>query len=221
MNFRSRSEGPPVDSGGPSLFLACLIGLGLPLTIAYKTGPPAGHTGGFGEPTCHTCHGDYDANEPGGSLAVMGFPPTYIAGTTYDISVRVRSADLGRAGFQLAIRFAEGELQGKNAGSLVTTDARTGVITAEKTGVQYAQHVIAGVEPLWTDSTEWTLRWTAPQSGGSVLLHIAANASNYDESEYGDHIYFDSLSSTPAARDLPINGLPLPPPLPRRARSIP
>lgn len=198
MKFRSAFGGPPFHPGGPSFLLACLFGITFPLTLAYKTAPPAGHTGGFGEPTCHACHADYDANEPGGSVSVLGFPDAYVAGTVYDLTVRVRSGGLGRGGFQLAIRFADGGEQGRNAGALVTTDARSGVSTAGKTGVQYAQHVIAGVEPLWTDSTEWTLRWTAPRTGGRVLLHVAANASNFDDSEYGDHIYSDSIASSPA-----------------------
>jgi hypothetical protein len=187
--------GPPVSVGGPSLLFALAVSIGLPLTLAYKTGPPAGHTGGFGEPTCHTCHSDDAPNPAGGSLEVIDFPESYIPGQEYQIHVRVRGKDLGRAGFQLAVRFANGQAGGTNAGSLEAMDARTSVIAAPKTGVQYAQHLIAGVTPLWTDSTQWTLRWTAPLSGEPVVLHIAANASNNDESEYGDRIYHTALTS--------------------------
>lgn len=191
--------GPPVSAGGPSLLFALAVSIGLPITLAYKTGPPAGHTGGFGEPTCHTCHSDDTPNPAGGSVEVRGFPESYVPGQEYQIHVRVRGEDLGRAGFQLAVRFADGQAGGTNAGSLEAVDARTSVSAAEKTGVQYAQHLIAGVTPLWTDSTQWTLRWTAPPSGAPVVLHIAANASNNDESEYGDRIYHTALTSGAAA----------------------
>ena len=187
--------GPSVSAGGPSLLFALAVGIGLPVTLAYKTGPPAGHTGGFGEPTCHTCHSDDAPNPPGGSVQVIDFPESYVPGQQYQIHVRVRGRDLGRAGFQLAVRFANGRAIGTTAGSLEATDARASVIAVEKTGVQYAQHLMTGVTPLWTDSTQWTLRWTAPSSGAQVVLHIAANASNNDESEYGDRIYNTELVS--------------------------
>ena len=197
------AEGPPPPRGGLPLLLAIAIGCAVPLTIAYKTGPPPGHTGGFGEPTCRACHADDEPNPAGGSIDVIGFPDAYTPGNAYDVRIRLRGKDLGRGGFQMAIRFTENPHAGTNAGELTALDARASVTTAEKSGVQYAQHLLAGITPLWTDSTEWTVHWTAPAVAGSgpVVLHVAANASNYDDSEYGDRIYNTSLESREAAKD--------------------
>jgi hypothetical protein len=196
----SQQPGQPAH-GGPSLSLAVALGLAIPLALAYKTGPPAGHTGGFGEPTCGACHADDVRNPRGGSLDVRGFPERFVPGKDYTIAVRVRGPGMGRGGYQLAVRIADGDRAGVNAGTLEATDARSAVTTVDRTGVQYAQHLIAGVDPLWTDSTEWTLRWTAPAAGaGTVVLHVAANAANYDDSEYGDRIYDTALKASEARR---------------------
>jgi hypothetical protein len=202
VSTRIRTESPSHARGGLSFLLAIATGFAVPLTIAYKSGPPAGHTGGFGEPTCHACHADDELNPAGGALAVVGFPAAWAPGATDGRRVRVRGEDLGRGGFQMAIRFAGDPSAGKNAGQLKTLDTRASVTTAEQSGVQYAQHLLAGVTPLWSDSTEWTVRWTAPAQGsGPVVLHVAANASNDDESEYGDRIYNTSLESAETRKD--------------------
>ncbi|MGH7502165.1 MAG: choice-of-anchor V domain-containing protein [Longimicrobiales bacterium] len=206
---------PPRRVGGPSVlsygstrsshstttvarFLFCLtIALSFPFVVAYKAGPPAGHTGGFGEPTCIACHADNELDPPGGSLEVRNFPEHYTPGGSYVFTVHVGGDGMGRAGYQLSVRTAAGERAGENAGTLAATDPRTSVITAPATGVLYAQHVLAGIVPLWKDSTEWAIRWTAPPAAsGTVILHVAANAANYDDSEYGDRIYHTAIESS-------------------------
>ena len=38
--------------------------------------------------------------------------------------------------------------------------------------------------------TRWVLRWQSPAAAaGDVLIHVAANAANYDDSPLGDFIY--------------------------------
>ena len=192
--------GPP--GGGPSLVLGIAIIAGAAFTLAYKTGPPAGHTGGFDEPTCHACHWDADPNPPGVSLVVRGFPSHYTPGAVYPLTVHLAGASLGRGGFQLAIRVASGERAGHNAGVLEATDHRASVARAEVSDVLYAQHVLAGTTPLWTDSTQWVLRWTAPPSStGPIVLHAAANAANGDDSEFGDRIYHASFHAEPDGKE--------------------
>lgn len=155
----------------------------------YGDGPPPGHTGGFGEPSCRRCHFDAGENEPPGTLTLRGVPETCAGGRTYRLAVRLRRPGLALAGFQVAARFEAGPLAGRQAGRWRPLDDRAQVAREDSSGIEYAQHTRAGTDPLTADSTAWTLEWTAPDSGGPVALHAAANAANDDDSELGDRIY--------------------------------
>ncbi|HEY3279815.1 MAG TPA: choice-of-anchor V domain-containing protein [Gemmatimonadales bacterium] len=157
----------------------------------YKDGPPPAHTGGFGEPTCRQCHADAELNDSGGSLLLGGLPGAYEPGRSYDVTVTLRRAGMLRAGFQLAARYAAGDRTGTQAGMLVPADRRTKVLRDTLSGVLYAEHSLVGTTvTAGGDSARWVLRWTAPgTSHGPVVLHVAANAANDDDSPFGDFIY--------------------------------
>lgn len=174
----------------------------------YLDGAPLGHTGGFGEPSCHECHFDGPLNEPEGELrisfqresaAVPGSP----AGTE-PVRVRVVLARPGleAGGFQLAARFTEGPRAGEQAGTLRAADRRVEVRTDERTGVEYAGHGPEGTAPTGADTVSWTVLWTPPSNGAgcAVRFHVAANAANADLSEFGDHIYLGEASWPPERR---------------------
>jgi hypothetical protein len=100
-----------------------------------------------------------------------------------------------RAGFQLAIRFAEGEAAGEQAGTLAAAGDRATVTVSpadSRPGVAYAHHTRAGTSLVSPDSAVWRLEWVAPPHGGAVLVHVAANAANDDASEFGDRIHLRS-----------------------------
>lgn len=152
----------------------------------YAEHPPLGHTGGFGEPTCHACHFGGEVNGGEGTLAVTGLPPSVRPGHSYRFAVRL-SAEMKRAGFMLAIRTADGT----QAGQLSPVDtARAAVHRVDSTGVEYAHHTLAGTELRRPNRAAWQLQWTAPATvGDSVVVHVAANAANDDASAFGDDIY--------------------------------
>ena len=165
----------------------------------FKTGPPAGHTGGFGEPTCRACHSDAGLNEPGGELTISGAPAAYEPGRTYALEVVLRRAGMLRAGFQLAARFADGPAAGAQAGDLGPGDARSGVIADTVSRVRYIEHNLAGTA-LVGDAGRWQVSWTAPgnaRGGGAVLFNVAGNAANDDDSPLGDFIYTTVLRVAP------------------------
>lgn len=71
-------------------------------------------------------------------------------------------------------------------------------------GVQYAQHTRLGTEPTSGDTAAWSVRWRAPggergdtsitgDSCGHALVHLAANAADGDDSEFGDRIHVDTF----------------------------
>ncbi len=155
----------------------------------YRSNPLIGHTGGFGEPTCQICHLDGALNDPGATLAIDGLPDQYTSGAVYLITVSVTGAGQGRNGFQAAIRFADGSQKGLQAGSLSATDRRVLVTSDTLNTVQYAAHSEIGAEPTAVERGEWVLEWTAPRSGSSVVLHVAGNSANGDDSPFGDLIH--------------------------------
>jgi hypothetical protein len=153
----------------------------------YRTGAPPGHTGGFGEGHCGACHFGGGGGDDAGS-ATIDAPSHYHAGQTYEITVAVGHPGLEAAGFQLSVRFADGALEGRQAGRLEPIDSRTQTAPGPE-GVIYAGHTEAGALPAEPRVGRWTLRWTAPDKGDAVVFHLAANAANDDDSEFGDRIF--------------------------------
>lgn len=155
---------------------------------AYRDGPPAGHTGGFGEPLCAECHFGAPVNDDAGALAIEA-PDRYRPGESHRLRVRLARPGMAVAGFQLAVRFADGERAGHQAGTLEPVDARTAVTADTATGVVYAHQTAAGASLVEAGEAEWTVRWVAPTTDATVVVHVAANAANDDASEFGDFIY--------------------------------
>ena len=160
---------------------------------AYRTGPPAGHTGGFGEPTCAVCHWSEEGGDREPGALSVEVPARYEPGSTYDVAVRLRDPALRSAGFQLSARFAEGAAAGAQAGTLAAPDSSVLVVTGG-TGISYASHTAAGTLPAGDGAARWLVRWTAP-AGGAVVFHVSANAGNDDASELGDRIHTASARS--------------------------
>lgn len=158
------------------------------LGAAYMDGPPVAHTGGFGEETCYYCHFDGTLNDGEGLLEVDGVPETYAPGDVYELTIKLMRPGMERGGVQLAARYAEGENEGHQAGTLEATDEALAVDQAD--GIQYIRHTPEGTEPVAPDTIAWLLTWHAPEAAaGPVVFHAAANAANGDASEFGDAIY--------------------------------
>lgn len=149
--------------------------------------PPLAHTGGFREPTCQECHQDEALNPPGGSLRIDSLPARWRPGETYRVVVTVSRAQLERAGFELAARFADGT----QAGALAPADTtRSRVSIDTTTHIQFAHHTLEGTRAAVTSNAgRWTVLWTAPRRRGTVVFNAAAVASNDDESNFGDFVY--------------------------------
>ncbi len=191
MPILSGAPGSPdsVRSGVIALAAAALIGLAPhPTAGVYPQNPPAAHTGGFGEPTCHQCHFGYPVNHSRGQATVSGIPPAYSSDSAYTLTVTVSREGMGAGGFQLATRLADGPGLALQAGSLAELDSRVEIVTAGR--VDYAQHTLTGTALTRPGVAQWRLRWRAPsREDGTVSFHVAANAANDDRSEFGDFVY--------------------------------
>ena len=178
--------------------ILALLALAAPLTAAYREGPPPAHTGGFGESTCQACHFDNDLNEAAGSLTLEGIPPVFAPDERYRLRVTLARPGLAAAGFQLAMRFAEGPEHGRQAGTLRAIDDRVKVTHHAETGIFYAQHTETGARA--SGSATWVVEWTPGPRTSPVVFQVAANAANDDASEFGDYIYADDTVSIPVGR---------------------
>jgi hypothetical protein len=159
---------------------------------AYRDGPPPGFSGGFGEDHCQACHFGDKVNDSPGRLTI-GAPAHYSAGETYAITITLSRPGMAAGGFQLAVRFEDDSTQ---AGTLALPDAQAGRMKiSEDRGVQYAYHLRPGTELTSAGVVRWTLRWTAPPGKRTVRFHVAANAANADDSQFGDFVYTSHVRS--------------------------
>ena len=161
---------------------------------AYVEGAPPGFSGGFKEDSCHACHFHEELNAGPGRVTIEGVPAVFAPGERYTLTITLSRAGMTLAGFQLAARFKDG---GAQAGALApgASEAdRIGIGTRD--GIQYAGQKKAGTAVGTDGSARWTVVWTAPASGGSVIFHVSANAADGNESADGDFVYTASVESS-------------------------
>ena len=165
------------------------------LLFGYKDGPPPATTGGFGEPTCHKCHFDSPLSPSSESLGIDA-PREFEAGKTYVITVRIVRKGMKSCGFQLSARFGD---SGGQAGIFRPLDGRTGLAPAEPgSSIRYIQHTGEGGKLTGAAEGKWQFQWEAPERRAPVVLHVAANAANRDDSEFGDSIHTRELTIRPS-----------------------
>jgi hypothetical protein len=163
----------------------------------HLTGPPPGHTGGFGEPTCVVCHEGNDVNAFGGSVTLDGLPAKYLPGEGYVLTIVLTAEETQAAGFQLAARFSQGAESGRPAGLLAPLDSRVATTLGES-GQPYAHHTRSGTDVSTNGGSSWSVQWHAPSQGGPVVFHYAANSGNDDDSPLGDLVFVGAQTVGPS-----------------------
>lgn len=161
----------------------------LPPALAFPEGALLGHTGGFGEESCASCHFGGPQGEDI-ALRVDG-PDVYAPGERYRFFIRVMDAGAAVAGFQLAFRFEDGS----NAGLLEMGDGEGQTGTLDD--VIYASHTAP--QRMDEGAAVWEFHWTAPDaSSGPVMLNAAAVSGADDQSPIGDNVHELALEIGPA-----------------------
>ncbi len=128
---------------------------------------------------------------------MTGLPETFTPGQRYTLTVMLTSPDLQVGGFQLAARFADGARRGRQAESFVVDGTMVARSRVDSTGIDYVYHTLLSIGAR-RDTIRWRFNWTAPASpGGSIEFNLAANVSNDDASNIGDHIFTDSIRVRP------------------------
>lgn len=171
--------------------IAALAAILLPahalLALHFRDGPPARVTGGFGEDSCAACHFGNPLNEGGGALTLAGFPERYEPGKPYALELTLERPGMMAAGFQLAVRAADGKTQAGRIELPAAEDATVSIL--EERGVQFAHQKAASAPPAGETAVRWPLTWIAPETPGAVTLHASAVAGDGDESQAGDFVY--------------------------------
>jgi hypothetical protein len=171
---------------GATCFAAAIAFAAAADGLAMRDMPPTARTGGFGEDTCQSCHFHADLDTGSGSLTILGLPDRFEPGKRYTLSLIMAHPAMAVAGFQLSARFEDGTQAGALAA--MDPDSRTLAVSTDA-GVQYAHHLLDGTTPAAPDTARWTIHWTAPDSGGTVVFHAIGNAGDDDDSPLGDFVY--------------------------------
>lgn len=156
---------------------------------AMSSGPPAGFTGGFDEPTCIICHSTYpldSGRELGGDFFISDLPDVYVPGEVYTLTVVITHPDQRRWGFELSAR----DESGAQAGSFELTDPENTSIN-DYGGVAYVHQTSDGtMEGVVTGPVTWSFDWTAPEeSVGPVYFHATGVAADDNYTADNDYIY--------------------------------
>ena len=161
----------------------------------YAEGAPPGFSGGFTEDSCHACHFHEEVNAAPGRVSIEGVPTTFLPGQPYTLAITLERPGMTLAGFQLAARFKDGGAQAGTLAAGADEGERVGV--EDQGGVQYVGQKKAGVAIGAAGTARWTVEWTAPQRGGPVVFHVAANAADGNGNAEGDFVYTASAESAP------------------------
>ena len=171
------------------LFAILCLAMVTPMTNAYSggiSGQGTGCGGGY-------CHG---TNTQTATLSMSGQPTTYVAGSTYTLSVSVTGgASSNSGGFALDID--KGSLSSPGTGVQINTAANS------------ATHINSNYR-------SWSVDWTAPSTGSGVAsIDVAVNAADGTGGNSNDvwdtATYQISEGSAPANNPPSINSLLLSP----------
>jgi hypothetical protein len=161
----------------------------------YAESAPPGFSGGFGEQTCHACHFHADLNAEPGGVTLSGVPERFVSGERYALTVTVTRPGLALGGFQLTARLEDGGAQAGTLAPAAGEEERLGIDV--QGAIQYANQRRKGAAPVAPDTTRWALDWTAPETRGPVVFHVAANAADGDERVEGDYVHTAVVMTSP------------------------
>ncbi|MCA0429612.1 MAG: T9SS type A sorting domain-containing protein [Bacteroidetes bacterium] len=158
--------------------------------LKHQTGID-GYSGGPGESTCTSCHG----NSGGSSTMVMSTPTfsgnTYVPGQTYTITVRVANGSLTHFGFDCTILNSSNN----DAGTMQNPASNTKFVTNSGNNRKNATH--NGVFNAGGTIGNFVFEWVAPASG-QVRFFAAGNTVNNNGANSGDLVSQTSMTLNPS-----------------------
>lgn len=143
----------------------------------YPEGAPWGTASPAFPESCSNCHYDYEPVNNSPALQIEGLPRSVLPGHEYHLVVRLSGVDATVSGFQLLALAEE-----QSAGTFRADDDNIEAVgsATRSTWPEDAQHGAA-----------WHVVWRAPTTERlPVVLYLAANAANDDQSPLGDTIHY-------------------------------
>ena len=174
------------------------------IAYARTIGAPASKTGAPqvasapAEGLCTDCHTGAIAD--GGSIAVLGVPLLFRAGTTYRLTVHLASTHtFGSStvwGFQLT---SADQATGGGAGTFALVNATETKLVSGSGSFstrKYVDQTSSGVKTGVASPVEWQVDWTAPGSATSGVAFYVAGLSSDGSGTGNSWIYTGSAVST-------------------------
>ncbi|HWN82981.1 MAG TPA: choice-of-anchor V domain-containing protein, partial [Candidatus Udaeobacter sp.] len=143
----------------PSLLLAAALASACAVS-ASPGGPPDGFAGNPpANITCRDCHG-YAVGD--GALALLGVPPAFTPGASYDLTVQLQDPGQRRWGFELTVIDAPSHA----AGTLQVVDAvRTQLSDHPGSEPDYLKQTLEGTQNgTLNGPVIWPFQWIAPDT---------------------------------------------------------
>ena len=165
--------------------------------------------GGVIQPA-ETCSksGCHDTPPPActGSVDVTGLPGCYVAGQTYQLTVKVTDPNARRWGFEIGVQYNEGNANDYySAGSIDNVAGQpTQKVTSADGQRSFITHKITpasdGTYAGQANAAQWNVQWTAP--GGAarqtpVCVYVAGVAANNNDGRSGDCTYTKKVCLNP------------------------
>lgn len=154
--------------------------------VFKENGAPSGYCGdpSNGFKNCTFCHTGAVVSPQVGWIT-SNVPPTgYIPGNSYTVTATIVRPGHFKFGFQASPQSSSGSL----LGSMSIISGGTQLDSSGK----YITHTFSGTPG--SGSRTWNFGWTAPASGsGLVTFYGAFNASDGDDTKFGDSIFTSTL----------------------------
>jgi hypothetical protein len=147
------------------------------------------------------CHDTQPTTGCNGKVEITGLPGCYVAGQTYNLTIKVTDANARRWGFEVGAQYTEGnQWDYVSAGSIDNVAGqRTKKVTSADGQRSFITHNSGPNSPNGdgtfagqAGSAQWNFTWTAP--GGTarqtqVCFYVAGLAGNNDQTSDGDCTY--------------------------------
>lgn len=171
---------------------------------AHPEGAPWDNVGTFGREDCTACHFDGEAVIQSPAIRVTGLDERIEPARRYMLTLALEDVDAPRAGFVMRAETKGADGAPTPAGHFLAGDDRTETGDADETAGAIRSTLSGSQAPNSQPPSSqapssqapgahrWVFTWVAPASLApqmDIIFSIAANASNDDESPFGDQIH--------------------------------
>jgi len=146
------------------------------------------------------CHSDFSLNTAGGGVTATGLPTTtYLAGQTYNFSIRINHGSATMTNWGFAIK-AVNTVDNDVVGTFSTTSSNASLKGTVAGKTAELSHSNAPSIAASSTYTFVNLKWTAPAvptiNQSNIRFYIVGVAGDSDGSEAGDYVYSTTVNAS-------------------------